>query len=108
MAFDFIGHPSIYRYWDATRCVEFTLQMARRALEVELREETEFLDRYDRVIKAVNQRYDVRGSDLWKLVMMCLDNEGKLSKHRRKQFQYSVAEEVFGFIEEETLRLIGG
>ncbi|CRM24823.1 Adenosine monophosphate-protein transferase SoFic [Pseudomonas sp. 37 R 15] len=106
MAFDFIGHPSIYRYWGATRCVEFTLQMARRALEVELREETEFLDRYDRVIKAVNQRYDVRGSDLSKLVMMCLDNEGKLSKHRRKQFQYSVAEEVFGFIEEEVGRVI--
>jgi len=106
MAFDFIGHPSIYRYWDATRCVEFTLQMARRVLEVELREETEFLDRYDRVIKAVNQRYDVRGSDLSKLVMMCLDNEGKVSKHRRKQFQYSVAEEVFEFIEEEPLRLI--
>ncbi|MFL1420120.1 Fic family protein [Pseudomonas fildesensis] len=110
MAFDFIGHPSIYRYWDATRCVEFTLQMARRALEVELREETEFLDRYDRVIKAVNQRFDVRGSDLSKLVMMCLDNEGKVSKHRRKQFQYSVPEEVFEFIESEAghaLREIG-
>lgn len=110
MAFDFIGHPSIYRYWDATHCVEFTLQMARRALEVELREETEFLDRYDRVIKAVNQRFDVRGSDLSKLVMMCLDNEGKVSKHRRKQFQYSVSEEVFEFIEEavgDALRDIG-
>lgn len=80
--------------------------MARRALEVELREETEFLDRYDQVIKAVNQRYDVRGSDLSKLVMMCLDNGGKLSKHRRKQFQYSVAEEVFGFIEEKVHKLI--
>ena len=101
MAFEFIGHPSIYRYWDATRCVEFTLHMARRALEVELREETEFLDRYDRVIKAVNQRFDVRGSDLSKLVMMCLDNDGKVSKNRRKQFQYSVSEEVFEFIEEE-------
>jgi hypothetical protein len=50
---------------------------ARRALEVELREETELLDRDDRVIKAVNQRYDVRGSDLSKRVMMCLDNQGK-------------------------------
>jgi len=106
MAFEFIGHPSIYRFWDATRCVEFTLQMARRALEVELREETEFLDRYDRIVKAVNQRYDVRGSDLSKLVMMCLDNEGKVSKHRRKQFQYSVPEEVFEFIEAEAGRLL--
>jgi hypothetical protein len=106
MSFEFIGHPSIYRYWDATRCVEFTLQMARRALEVELREETEFLDRYDRVIKAVNQRFDVRGSDLSKLVMMCLDNDGKVSKNRRKQFQYSVPEEVFEFIEQEAGRLL--
>jgi hypothetical protein len=105
MAFEFIGHPSIYRYWDATRCVEFTLQMARRALEVELREETEFLDRYDRVIKAVNQRFDVRGSDLSKLVMMCLDNDGKVSKNRRKQFQYSVPEEVFEFIEATVNRI---
>jgi hypothetical protein len=106
MAFDFVGHPSIYRYWDATRCVEFTLQMARRALEVELREETKFLGRYDQVIKAVNLRFDVRGSDLSKLVMMCLDNDGKVSKHRRKQFQYSVPEEVFAFIEEEAGRLM--
>jgi hypothetical protein len=101
MVFEFIGHPSIYRFWDATRCVEFTLQMARRALEVELREETEFLNRYDRVIKAVNERFDVRGSDLSKLVMMCLDNDGKVSKHRRKQFQFRVSEEVFEFIEAE-------
>lgn len=106
MVFEFIGHPSIYRFWDATRCVEFTLQMARRALEIELREETEFLDRYDRVVKAVNQRFDVRGSDLSKLVMMCLDNDGKVSKHRRKQFQYSVPEEVLDFIEGEAGRLL--
>ncbi|WP_248769442.1 Fic family protein [Pseudomonas sp. MWU12-2345] len=106
MAFEFIGHPSIYRFWDATRCVEFTLRMARRALEVELREETEFLDRYDRVVKAVNQRYDVRGSDLSRLVMMCLDNGGKVSKHRRKQFQYSVPEAVFDFIEEQAAQVL--
>lgn len=106
MACEFIGHPSIYRFWDATRCVEFTLQMARRALEVELREETEFLDRYDRVVKAVNQRFDVRGSDLSRLVMMCLDNEGKVSRNRRKQFQYSVPEEVFEFIEGEVGKVL--
>jgi hypothetical protein len=37
--------------------------------------------------------------------MMCLDNEGKVSRHRRKQFQYSVAQEVFEFIEEEVGRV---
>ncbi|MFW9082678.1 Fic family protein [Pseudomonas sp. P2757] len=104
MAFEFVGHPSMYRYWDATECAEFTLRMARRALEVELLEETRFLERYDHVVKAVNERFDVRGSDLSKLVMMCLDNDGKVSKNRRKQFQYSVAEEVFEFIEIEVVR----
>ena len=100
MTFDFVGHDAIYRFWDATQCAEFTLQMALRALEVELREETAFLEKYDFVIKAVNDRFDVRGSDLSKLVMMCLDNADKVSKHRRKQFQYSVPEEVFDYIEE--------
>lgn len=100
MTFDFIGHDAIYRFWDATQCAEFTLQMALRALEVELREETAFLEKYDFVIKAVNDRFDVRGSDLSKLVMMCLDNADKVSKHRRKQFQYRVPEEVFDYIEE--------
>jgi hypothetical protein len=32
--------------------------------------------------------------------MMCLDNGDKVSKHRRKQFQFSVPEEVFDFIEQ--------
>lgn len=105
MDFEFIGHPTLYRFWDATACVAFTLKMARRALEVELRAETDFLDCYDHVVKAVNQRFDVRGSDLSKLVMMCLDNEGKISRHRRKQFQYSVPEQVFEFIEEQVGRM---
>lgn len=106
LSFEFTGQPAIYRFWDATRSVEFTLQMARRALEVELREETEFLGRYDRVVKAVNDRFDVRGSDLSKLVMMCLDNGGVVSRHRRKQFQFSVPEQVLDCIEEEARKVL--
>lgn len=37
------GDPSLYRYWDATECVTSTLEMAKRALEIELREGTEYL-----------------------------------------------------------------
>jgi hypothetical protein len=36
---------SLYRYWNATACVEFGLEMAQQALEKDLREETEFLAR---------------------------------------------------------------
>jgi hypothetical protein len=106
LAFDFLGQSSIYRFWDATAPVEFTLRMAKHALEVELREEAEFLERYDRVIKAVNERFDIRGSDLSRLVMMCLDNRGVVSKHRRKQFEYSVPPGAFDCIEEEARKVL--
>lgn len=106
LAFNFTGHPAIYRFWDATPGVRFTLDMAKRALEVELREETIFLENYDKVVKAVDERYDVRGSDLSNLVMMCLSQKGTVSKHRRKQYQYAVSEEVFDYIEQVTQSLL--
>jgi hypothetical protein len=102
--FTFDGDPSIYRYWDATRCVEFGYRMAEQALEIELRHETEFLIRYDTLFKSADERFNVRGSDLGTLVMMCLDNGGVVSKHRRKQFQGRVPEGLFDFLEEAARR----
>jgi len=97
--FTFTGDASIYRYWDATRCVEFGYRMAEQALEVELRQKTVFLARYDALVKQADERFDVRGSDLGTLVMMCLDNGGVVSNRRRKQFQGRVPEELFDFLE---------
>lgn len=99
-AFKFNGHPALYRYWNATSCVEFGYRMAEQALEVELRKETQFLARYDEIGKTVNERFDLRGSDLATLVRCCLDMDGTLSKGRRKQFIDRVPEPVFDFIEQ--------
>jgi hypothetical protein len=99
--FEFQGDVSIYQFWDATHAVEFIARMADLALEVELRQETLFLQRYDKVLHAVNERYDVRGSTLSTLVMMCLDNAGSVSKNRRKQFANLVPETIFDAIEAE-------
>lgn len=104
----FKGDPSIYRYWNATDCVTFTLEMAKQAVEVELRKEVEFLQAYDSVVKAVDARFDVRGSDLSLLVRMCLDNRGKVSQHRREQFRCRVEEHVFDYIEEQAQLALGG
>lgn len=106
LAFDFRGHPAIYRFWDATPGVTFTMEMAQHALEVELREETAFLGCYDAVYKAVDEQFDIRGSDLANLVMMCLTNNGVVSKHRRKQYQYTVPAEVFDYIEEAAQQIL--
>lgn len=99
--FTFRGTPAIYRYWDATPCVEFGYRMAEQALEIELRQETKFLAAYDRITRAVNEEFDLRGSDLATLVQCCLDNGGILSKKRRKQFVGRVPENVFDFIENQ-------
>ncbi len=103
---DFEGSSALYRYWDATPCVLFTLQMARHALEVDMREETAFLEAFDVVYKMTDERFDVRGSELSRLVMMCLSNDGVLSKNRRKQFQYVTSEEVFDFIEQAARQVL--
>lgn len=81
----FMGDPAIYRFWDATDCVAFGLQMASEALDHDLRDESVFLRRFDAVYKAVNDAVDMNNNDLVLLVRACLQNEGKLSNNRRKQ-----------------------
>jgi hypothetical protein len=98
--FRFQGDEALYRYWDATPVVEFSLDMARQALENDLREETEFLDRFDRVYRQIDAGCDVRGNALTTLVIAALQNNGKVSKNRRKQFQLIVPNPVFEAIEQ--------
>lgn len=106
MSLNFTGDPCLYRYWDATECVAFTMEMAKRALEVELRVETEYLQRFDTLLKVVNDNYDVRGSLLSKLIMQCLDQNGVVSKGRRKQYNGHIQEEVFDFLENHAQALL--
>lgn len=96
----FLADDTVYRYWDATACVEFSLKMAQQALEQDLKEETEFLAKFDRIYKAVDERFDVRGSDLTTLVLSCLQNNGRVSANRRKKFALTVPAIVFDAIEE--------
>lgn len=97
--FKFTGHPSIYRYWDATVCVEFGFRMAQQALDVELQQEATFLQCYDDLYRQVNARYDVQANDLADLILMCLQNNGVVSKNRRKQFSGRVPEGLFDYLE---------
>jgi hypothetical protein len=102
----FKSDDSLYRYWNATTCVEFGLEMAKQALEKDLREETEFLAKYDLIYRAINKQYDVRGNDLHVLIWACMDQDGKLSINRRKKFAATVPEEVFNAIEAQYLNCL--
>jgi hypothetical protein len=81
---DFRGEPEIYRYWDATACVEFGLDMAREALQQDLRQEMAFLHRYDAIYRVVNDAVDMNNNDLV-LLVRSVAASGALSKNRWKQ-----------------------
>lgn len=100
--FEYQGDPDygLYRYWDATECVQFGFRMAEQALDSELRQETEYLLRYDAVMRRVNEAVDVRGNILSALIMSALDNGGIVSKRRRDQFRGQVPDAAFDLIEE--------
>jgi hypothetical protein len=82
----FEGPEEIYRYWDATACVEFGLRMSEQALTRDLREESDFIHRFDRAWRAINDRVDIANNDLVILTRSILQNKGALSNSRRKQF----------------------
>ena len=106
-AFDFAlkADASVYRYWDATACVAFGLEMAQQALQKDLKDETDFLAQFDALYKAVDERFDVRGPDLTTLVLSCLQNKGKVSANQRKKFADIVQAAVFDALEDEWQRL---
>lgn len=104
--FQFKSDASIYRYWDATACVAFGLDMAQQALNIDLKDEAAFLAQFDVIFKAVDERFDVRGNDLTSLVLACLQNKGKISANRRKKFADIVPATVFDAIEAEWQSLL--
>lgn len=104
--FTFLGSDAVYRYWDATPCVEFALAMAEEALDKHLRQEVNYLRCFDVVKRAVNKRFDVRDSTLHHLINGCLDLNGVVSKNLRKKYMLQVDDAVFDFIEEQASKAI--
>lgn len=104
----FVGHDSLYRYWDATDCVGFGLRMANQALEHDLLQESQYLLNYDTLKKAVNQHYDLNDKTLDILLRSCLSQQGVLSKNVRKKVALHVQQQegIFDFIETRAKALL--
>jgi hypothetical protein len=95
-----------FRYIDTTAGVEFTLRMARIALEQDLRQETRFLADYDQVHRAIDEAFDIRGSDLASLILCAFEQGGRLSQNRRKQYALRVPAATLDAIEAEVRRCL--
>jgi fido (protein-threonine AMPylation protein) len=97
--FQFNGHDSLYRYWDATAAAEFSLRMSQQALEVDLHQETRYLARYDAIKQAAEESFDVRNNTLATLIHSTLQNDGRVSNRRRSQFDGQVPTALFDLLE---------
>ncbi|MEI8168609.1 MAG: Fic family protein [Rhodoferax sp.] len=95
----FKGESSIYRYWDATQCVEFGLKMAQQALELDLYNETSYLKKYNTIYDKINSEIDINNNDLSLMVRLCLQNDGLVSLSQRKKF-------LANGYKEETIKMV--
>ena len=91
---------SLYRYWDATKVVQFGLEMGQESWDHDLLSEARFLARYDAMEKVVREQIDLRQSVQSFLIRHCLEQNGRISNNRRKQFSGQVPEEAFAVIEQ--------
>jgi Fic family protein len=97
-----------FRYIDLTEAVTFTLAMAEASLDTHMRREVEFLDLFDRVKRHINERHDLRGSDLATLIVTIFQNGGTLSNNRRRRYADRVQPHVLDAVEAAVSRAMQG
>lgn len=100
------GRDVIYRYWDATACTEYGLEMAEEALNKYLRQEVTYLMCFDEIHRAVSGRYDIRETTLHHLINGCLDLNGVVSKNLRKRYANQVQATLFDYLENVTKEIL--
>ena len=96
--FRFKGSLASYRYWDATAQCEFLFDMIREAVETYLPGEIRFLERYDRITRNLNERFDVVQKDMDVLVAAGISS-GRVSANLRKKYRYKVPDGFFEALE---------
>lgn len=97
-----------FRYMDLSEAATFTLAMAEASLDTHMRQEVEFLGLFDRVKRHINERHDLRGSDLANLIVTIFQNGGTLSNNRRKRYADRVQDHVLDAIEGAVSRAMHG
>ncbi|MYC68311.1 MAG: Fic family protein [Acidobacteriia bacterium] len=75
-----------YRYFDATRFAEYLFDRVEDTLREDLREELNFVAIFDKAFSAVRQVVEMPDRRASLLVRLCMQNGGRLSARKRKQF----------------------
>ena len=96
---------NFYRYFDATAAAEYLYASVERTIDTDLREELEFLGRYDAAWRTLRETVDMPDRKLELFIKLCFANHGRLSASKRNQFRELSDEEVE--LLEEALRAAG-
>lgn len=97
----------LYRFFDATRQAEYLYERVQETVEVDLKEELDFLAVYETALQTVRRIVDMPDRRASLLVRVCLQNSGRLSQNKRAQFSELTDEEIAD-IEEAMRRAMRG
>lgn len=89
-----------YRYFDVTPMAEALSAWFDEAVDKELASELHWLARFDDAKKAVREVVDLPDRLLTTFVRCCLDNQGRLSKRKRKDLFYMLTDDELPQMEE--------
>jgi len=93
-------HPGStpYRFFDADIECDYLSQSIMHSLSADLPNEIAFLEKFDRSMEGLNQEIDLPQKDMSLLIRCAIENDGTVSKNRRKQFSH-FPEDIFETIE---------
>lgn len=83
-----------YRYFDATRFAEYLFESVEQTIHFDFRSELQFLEGYKLAREAVQKVVDLPDKQMDLLFQLCRQNNGSLSKTKRKQFSMLSDREV--------------
>lgn len=75
-----------YRYFDATTQAEYLYDRVAETMHKDLAEELDFIGAYDQAYRAVRDVVDMPNKKVSLFVRLCMQNNGRLAKSRRKMF----------------------
>jgi len=76
----------LYRYADVTEQAEYIYQCIEQFVAQRLPLELEYLSAFDAARRIIDNKHNMPDKDLSLLVNLCVQNEGNLSKKKRKHF----------------------
>ena len=84
----------LYRYFDATAFAEYLYDRVADTVRRDLKEELGFVAVFDRALAAVRDIVDMPDRRAALLVRLCMQNQGRLSAAKRRQFAELTDEEI--------------